>query len=150
MHMILLGGKRSKVNSNPETNLEILIDRAIEARERAYAVYSGFPVGCSIVLTDGSVVTGSSVENASYGLTLCAERAAMAPISSTRDKGDRGIATVVVAGPDDQDCSPCGACRQWLAEHAPESEVYFPWKGEYVRSTPNNLQPFGFELQATG
>jgi len=127
-------------------NLDELIARATEARERAYAIYSGFPVGCSIVLTDGSIVTGSSVETASYGLTLCAERAAIAQIISTRDKASRDIATVVVVGPTGQDCSPCGACRQWLTEHAPDSKIYFPWQGEYTESTPDKLQPFGFEL----
>jgi len=127
-------------------NLDKLIARAEEARERAYAIYSGFPVGCSIVLTDGSVVTGSSVEIASYGLTLCAERAAMAQIISTRDKADRDVATVVIVGPAGRDCSPCGACRQWLIEHAPDSKIYFPWQGEYIQSTPDKLQPFGFEL----
>jgi cytidine deaminase len=135
---------------NGANNLDELIARAAEARERAYAVYSGFPVGCSIVLTDGSIIMGSSVENASYGLTLCAERAAIAQIISTRDKAGRGIATVVVAGPAGQDCSPCGACRQWLQEHAPDSQIYFPWGGKYIQSTPNELQPFGFELKPAG
>jgi cytidine deaminase len=129
-------------------NLDKLVARATEARERAYAIYSGFPVGCSIVLTDGSIVTGSSIETASYGLTLCAERAAIAQIISTRDKADRDVATVVIAGPAGRDCSPCGACRQWLKEHAPDSKIYFPWKGKYIQSTPDELQPFGFELQA--
>jgi cytidine deaminase len=128
-------------------NLDELITRAAEARERAYAIYSGFPVGCSIVLADGSVVTGSSIENASYGLTLCAERAAIAQIVSTRDKVDRDIAVVVVVGPTGQDCSPCGACRQWLKEHAPNSRIYFPWQGKFIQSTPDTLQPFGFELR---
>jgi cytidine deaminase len=128
-------------------NLHELVARAEEARERACATYSGFPVGCSIVLTDGSIVTGSSVEIASYGLTLCAERAAIAQVISTRDKSDRDIATVVVVGPAGRDCSPCGACRQWLKELAPDSTIYFYWQGEYIRSTPDELQPFGFELE---
>ncbi len=138
------------MNVNTGNNLDELIARATEARERAYAVYSGFPVGCSVVLTDGAVITGSSVENASYGLTLCAERAAIAQIISTRDKDNRRIVSVVVTGPAGQDCSPCGACRQWLKEHAPDSAIYFPWGGKFVQSTPDELQPFGFELQAAG
>lgn len=130
------------------SNLDELIARAAEARERAYAIYSGFPVGCSVVLADGSIVTGSSVETASYGLTLCAERAALAQIISTRDEASRDVATVVIAGPPGRDCSPCGACRQWLKEHAPDSRIYFPWHGEYIQSTPDQLQPFGFELRS--
>lgn len=130
-----------------DTSLKDLITLAEEARERAYAIYSEFPVGCSIVLTDGSIVTGSSVENASYGLTLCAERAAIAQIISTRDKANRDIATVVVSGPAGRDCSPCGACRQWLVEHASDSKVYFPWQGQYIETTPDKLQPFSFELR---
>ena len=132
---------------NVPDNIDELITQASEARERAYAIYSGFPVGCSIVLADGSIVTGSSIENASYGLTLCAERAAIAQIVSTRDVANRGIALVVVVGPAGQDCSPCGACRQWLKEHAPNSKIYFPWQGELVQSTPDELQPFSFELR---
>jgi len=119
------------MNTSSDTDLDELIVRATEARERAYAAYSGFPVGCSIVLTDGSVVTGSSVENGADGLTLCAERAAIAQIISTRDKANRGIATVVVAGPTGEDCSPCGACRQWLQEHLPRQSVpVLPCRGE--------------------
>jgi len=134
-----------RVNNLPE-NMEMLKTLAAEARDRAYAVYSNFPVGCSIALKDGSVVTGSSVENAAYSVTLCAERSAIAQIISTRGESSREIASVVVLGPAGRNCSPCGACRQWLVEHAPGAEVYFPWMDGYMACKVEELMPFGFAL----
>jgi cytidine deaminase len=124
-----------------------LADAARLARTRAYAPYSNFPVGCALLLADGTVVTGANVENGSYGLGLCAERAAMASLFADHPPGERTIAAVVVAGPDGvADCSPCGACRQWIHELAPDAVVAFPWHGELVAVTVDELLPFGFEL----
>jgi len=92
---------------------ERLLAAAREAAERAYAPYSRFPVGAAVLTTDGSVITGCNVENASYGLTICAERvAAVSAIAA----GHRSIVAVAVTAPRATRVTPCGACRQVLNE----------------------------------
>ncbi len=88
-----------------------LIDAALTARLQAYAPYSNFLVGAAVLTEDGMVFTGTNVENASYGLTICAERTAAAAAVAA---GHRRIAAVTVAT--SGAASPCGACRQFLAE----------------------------------
>ncbi len=96
-------------------NLDELFAAARAAREFAYAPYSHFTVGAALETTDGRRFTGSNVENASYSLTLCAERTA---IVAAIHAGATGIAALAVAGPDGVTTSPCGACRQVIAEFA--------------------------------
>jgi len=87
--------------------------RARAAAEHAYVPYSAFPVGAAVLVEDGSIYTGCNVENASYGLTICAERvAATAAVSS----GHRQIVAVAVSAPKVPRTTPCGACRQFLNE----------------------------------
>ena len=92
---------------------KMLMAEAEKARRRAYAPYSGFTVGAALLFDDGSVVSGCKVENASYSLSLCAERNAM---STAVAMGLTRPAAAAVAGPDGVFCPPCGACRQFLAE----------------------------------
>jgi len=91
---------------------EPLIAAAWEVRERAYAPYSKFPVGAAL-LADGRLFTGCNVENLSYGLTHCAERVA---VGTAIAAGCRTLGAVVVVADTDLPISPCGACRQVLAE----------------------------------
>src|SRR5271156_4430369 len=92
------------------------------AREHAYAPYSAFPVGAALLCEDGTVVGACNVENASYGLSLCAESAALA---SAVAAGKRRFTTLAIAGPPKGTCAPCGACRQVLVEFAPALRVLY-------------------------
>ncbi len=96
-----------------------LISAALEVRKRAYAPYSGFPVGAALLAADGRVFTGCNVETASYGLTMCAERVALFKAVSEGAREFVAIAIACGEGP----CAPCGACRQVLNEFSPDLEV---------------------------
>jgi cytidine deaminase len=93
--------------------VEMLVAEAMAVRERAYAPYSNFKVGAALLSRDGQVFTGCNVENASYGLSVCAERNAVAAAIAA---GCSDFAAMAVVTSADPAASPCGACRQVLAE----------------------------------
>lgn len=93
---------------------EQLISQAKEARKGAYAPYSEFPVGAAALVDDDRVVTGCNVENASYGLTLCAECGVVSALHST---GGGKLTALVCVDKNDTLIAPCGRCRQLLIEH---------------------------------
>lgn len=93
-----------------------LVEQAREAAVNAHAPYSRFQVGAALLFADGAVVTGANVENASYGLSLCAETVAVAKALSEGRRG--GLVAVAVASPQADAISPCGRCRQVLNELA--------------------------------
>ena len=95
-----------------------LIEAAWQAAQRAYAPYSKFAVGAALATRSGRIVTGCNVENASLGLTVCAERAAVCRAVA---KGEREFVTLVVCAP--SGVLPCGSCRQVLHEFSPDLEV---------------------------
>ena len=99
----------------PEDTLQTLVERATAARERAYAPYSGFPVGAAVLGAGGQIWTGANVENASLGATLCAERVALAAAVAA---GERQIQALAVVADTPQPVAPCGLCRQMLQEFA--------------------------------
>lgn len=92
---------------------EVLVAKAWHARERAYAPYSQFAVGAALLSADGRVFTGCNVENLSYGLTICAERVAL---TSAIAAGAREFTMIAVVADTKVPISPCGACRQVMAE----------------------------------
>lgn len=119
-----------------------LVAAAVEARRRAYAPYSGFAVGAALLATGGKLFTGCNVENASYGLTVCAERVALFKAVS---EGVREFAAIAIAC-GDSPCSPCGACRQALYEFAPNLKVILAdGEGRRWEALPlSSLLPKGF------
>lgn len=127
-------------------NDEQLIALAERAREKAYAPYSNFPVGAAILTEDGDVATGCNIENASYGLSVCAERTAVFKLISEGKSGIRAIAVVAdTPGP----VSPCGACRQVLAEFCdPDTKVILgSLNGQSKVTTVGALLPFSFSKE---
>ena len=103
---------------------EVLKAAAISAMERAYAPYSKYPVGVAGLVDDGRIVSGCNVENASYGLTLCAECGMVSSLHATG--GGRLVAVACVDGAGEA-LMPCGRCRQLLFEHGgPELQVWMP------------------------
>jgi cytidine deaminase len=116
-----------------------LIEAAWHARESAYAPYSGFHVGAALLGADGRIYTGCNVENLSYGLTNCAERVAL---QSAIVAGCREFLRIVIAADTREAISPCGACRQVLAEFAPKLEIISVGKaGVRERWTLDTLLP---------
>jgi cytidine deaminase len=115
-----------------------LVDRAVEISKRAYAPYSKFDVGAALLLRDGRVITGVNVENASYPLGVCAERAALsrAVVEGVRPGDVEAIGITA---------SPCGGCRQWLLEFGID-RVAFLHEGELLVRTPADLIPDSFQF----
>jgi cytidine deaminase len=118
---------------------EQLIESAREAKSRAYAPYSKFAVGAALENVDGKVFTGCNVENISFGLTICAERSA---VSVAISEGSRDFKKIVIISDSKQPISPCGACRQVLAEFSPDLEIISVGRdGERYETTLNVLLP---------
>jgi cytidine deaminase len=123
------------------TEPNALLARAVEARRGAYAPYSNFAVGAALADTDGTIWTGANVENASYGLSMCAERTALFGAVTS---GARAFTAIAVAGPDGVRTLPCGACRQALAEFAPAIRVIFDDGGTIGEISLAELLPEAF------
>ncbi len=126
-----------------------LVTAARAVRERAYAPYSRFLVGCAIRTASGAVFTGANVENAAYPQGLCAERSAVAAMVAA---GEQRIAEVVVVGNGGEPCAPCGGCRQLLSEFAPgDTPVHMLGSdGGRRTATMGELLPFAFGPLALG
>lgn len=123
-----------------------LIDAALWARERAYAPYSGFPVGAALLGESGNVYLGCNVENASYGLTWCAERTA---IGNAIASGERRFVAIAIVAATPGPCAPCGACRQALVEFGEAIRVIMAnVDGAIEEKTAGELLPEAFGPQA--
>ncbi len=129
-------------------NRQRLIDAAMAARRQAYAPYSKFAVGAAIETPSGDLFTGCNVENASYGLTICAERVAVCAAVAAGEREFVGCAVVTSGG-----AMPCGACRQFLAEFGERLPVLIvdAESGEVIAEADiAELLPGRFRLQGEG
>lgn len=126
---------------------EKLIAAAHAAYQRSYAPYSKFRVGAAILLESGEVYVGCNVENASYGLTNCAERSAIFAAVSQLGGEKVRLRAVAVVNDHEMACSPCGACRQVMGEFSsPEMVVYYLGANGMVQRTMRELLPDCFSL----
>ena len=138
----------SDARANPsltDTERAGLLTAAHEMLGRAYAPYSKFRVGAAILTTAGNIFTGCNVENASYGLTNCAERTAIFSAVAAEGESMR-VRAVAVVNAQKVPCSPCGGCRQVMFEFGPDAIVLFQGTHGLEESTTRALLPAGFTL----
>ena len=131
------------ISSSQKESL-LLLARA--AQQNAYAPYSNFRVGAAVLLENGEVFTGCNVENASYGLTNCAERSAIFAAVSKLGGANVKISVVAVVNDHDAACSPCGACRQVIVEFGPNAVVWYQGRNGIQENTISSLLPDCFSL----
>ncbi len=125
-----------------------LIEAARRAREHARADFSHFKVGAALEAADGTVLTGCNIENATYGLTICAERVAMFKALS---EGHRRFTRIAIVADTDEPTSPCGPCRQILWEFAGDLEVILAnLREEKGRHALRDLLPLPFDARMLG
>jgi len=135
-----------------EEDINRMMRAAIQAREGAYAPYSGFSVGAAVLTDKRKIYAGANIENASYGLTVCAERMA---IGAAVNAGDSDLQALLVVGGDIEDPDksrfviPCGACRQVMAEFMNDDGVIISatLNGNYESYIIKNLLPKAFKLE---
>ncbi|ADY25432.1 cytidine deaminase [Deinococcus proteolyticus MRP] len=137
-------------NSNNPNALNLtpdpqLLEAAQVAFKQAYAPYSKFHVGAALRSESGQIYFGANVENASYGLTRCAEQSAVQTLAS---RGERHFEDIVVYSEAEPPASPCGACRQILFEFAPDARVVcVNHKGDIISGYVRDFLPHGFRLE---
>jgi cytidine deaminase len=137
------GSPASAVLSKNER--ERLIDAARTMLDRAYAPYSKFHVGAAILTEAGNLYTGCNVENASYGVTNCAERTAIFSAVAAEGPGMK-LKAVAVLNSATMPCSPCGACRQVIYEFGPKALIVYQGDGKLSEATAEQLLPAGFHF----
>jgi cytidine deaminase len=123
------------------------IDQALIARSKAYTPYSHLKVGAAIELKNGTFIHGANIENASYGLSICAERSAMVSLLSQGYKKEDIVSMTIIAD-DKGPVSPCGACRQFMHEILPKHTkiTLANTKGETMETTKDALLPYAFVM----
>lgn len=139
-------GMSREENAAPQVTDETLLAMAREAMQRSYSPYSHYPVGAALLCADGRVFQGCNIENASFGLTNCAERTAVFKAVS---EGAVEFTTIAIASRESAPW-PCGACRQVLNEFAPNIRVLVTWKGGVEEAKLSELLPHGFGPKQLG
>ena len=128
----------------PPMRVRDLVQAAKAAAAKAYCPYSNFPVGAAVLTDSGKIFAAPNVENASYSVTLCAERGAAGQAIAA---GERGITALALYTKTATPSTPCGMCRQFLSEFNPSMEVFCAADGEEVTtSTLDALLPLGFKM----
>lgn len=128
-------------------NKETLIEKSISARAKAYVPYSKFPVGAALLAKSGKLIQAANIENASYGLTNCAERNALfTALTQAEQAEDKQFIAIAISADTKRPVPPCGACRQVLLEHCPQNmPVYLTnLNGDVEETTVSALLPGGF------
>lgn len=132
--------------SSAEGRQANLVRAARKVMQHAYAPYSRFKVGAAVLLANGEIITGCNVENASFGLTNCAERnaifAAVAQVGAANVK----IKSIAIVNSKNIACSPCGACRQVMAEFARDATIYYQGKDGIKSASVKELLPDSFSF----
>lgn len=126
-----------------EKTIRKLLAEARRSRKFSYAPYSNLYVGASVITKDGKIFKGPNIENASYGLTICAERVA---IFNALSSGAKGIIAIAISCDAKKICTPCGACRQVIHEFSEDAVVVIERKKGYIIKTINELLPLGFKF----
>ncbi|RKP04598.1 cytidine deaminase-like protein [Thamnocephalis sphaerospora] len=125
-----------------QEKLQELVQLSLQMRDRAYCPYSKFRVGAALLAKSGKIYTGCNVENASYGGCICGERTAFVKAVS---EGDREFTDLAVSTDRDDFCSPCGICRQFMAEFGLDLRVHqVSTTGQFKTYTMNDLLPGAF------
>ena len=122
----------------------LLHDAAVAASANAYAPYSRFPVGAAALSQAGNIYTGNNVENASYGLSICAERVAIGSMVAAGEQSLKAIAVHCSTA----EAAPCGACRQVIIEFSNQAIVVFKLEGELIQLSISDLLPHAFTREA--
>lgn len=126
----------------PDRQFDLLRQAAADVSRNAWCPYSQFPVGAAILAADGRIFSGCNVENASYGLTICAERVA---IGQAVAAGCREFDALLIHTPTRKPTTPCGACRQVIAEFSADLEILCVCDGpDVIRLKISDLLPHGF------
>ena len=123
-----------------------LLDKAKEASDRSYSPFSHFAVGACVLAGSGKIYTGCNVENSSFGMTICAERCA---IFKAVSEGEKEILAVAIYSPNTDNCFPCGACRQVMAEFESDNaelEVITENLGQPEIRKLSEFLPYGFKI----
>ncbi len=134
--------------TSAEASVDRLVAAARAARERAVADFSGFKVGAAVATSDGTIISGCNIENATYGLTICAERVA---IFKALSEGHRQFARIAVVADTESPTPPCGACRQIIWEFCGDIPVVLANLREVTATLPmKDLLPLPFDKTLLG
>ncbi len=129
-----------------EIDYKLLMDTAKEAAKKSYSPFSKFAVGAGVLTASGNIYGGCNIENSSFGMTICAERCA---IFKAVSDGEKEILAVAIYSPNEDDCYPCGACRQVMYEFQGDNEIEIitEEKGNLNIKKMSDFLPYGFKIQ---
>lgn len=129
-----------------EYDYKSLMDKAKEASKMSYSPFSKFAVGAGVLTKNGKIYSGCNIENSSFGMTICAERCA---IFKAISEGEKEIVAVAIYSPNEDDCYPCGACRQVMYEFQGETEIEIITedKGKLNIKKLSDFLPYGFKIR---